>query len=324
MFRQCLVVGLVVLGVFAPLVQCSILVGDSMIPEYRVYSLDTSTSPATVTFLYTIASPDSGAYYGSGCVDSSAGMARLLFRNSTDGESYFYYILSVDLSSGVATKGAQFSTPGELNTEDVKCDSVFHTVILMLISDDAMSLTLYSVTPDSGNITLVAFYTCQNEISLSYGGQVYDSTYHMYYIQNFIWQRPGRREYWYATLAISTQDGSVQYIPYNVTGFEFEDQALTLQTHTANQLAGVNVFIDNSGWQLTYFDFAHSTYTYPGDKFRFSGGVWSVGSATDYEFLYEMGDPNILLSWDLDSGALSISRLTQSFTPHSFLNFYKY
>ncbi|KAH3759128.1 hypothetical protein Pelo_9034 [Pelomyxa schiedti] len=311
---------LVVVGLCLCSVRCSILVGDAMGPD-RIYTLDTSTSPATVNFVYTITSPDNGAYYVSGCVDSPAGMARLLFHNSTACTSC-YHILSVDLSSGIATKGTQFSLPDQLHTTEVKCDSGFHTVILMHFPEDYMSMTLYSVTPDSGEFSQVAYFTCGAEISIMNGGQVYDSEYHTYYIENFVAQRPLQREYWFATIVINIQDGSSQYVPYNNSGFMFEDPALTLQTHTDNIFVGVNVFIDDPMSALTYFDYMDDTYTYPGEK-QSQVYTWAVGSTTDYEYLYQLGDPISLRAWNVESGAITTLRVSSIFTPNTFFSFYK-
>eukprot|EP01105_Mastigella_eilhardi_P026781 TRINITY_DN789_c0_g1_i1.p1 TRINITY_DN789_c0_g1~~TRINITY_DN789_c0_g1_i1.p1 ORF type:complete len:219 (-),score=42.90 TRINITY_DN789_c0_g1_i1:169-825(-) len=160
------------------------------------------------------------------------------------GNSSTFYIYSVDLDTGAATRGAEFVVKGNVDCETVLCDSSWHTVLLLL-QEGNMTVTVLSVVPATGAITITASFTSNTfPISLMADGQVYD-------FSNFERQRILKREYYFATIVINMATKATSYIPYENDGVTFGDPAVFSKTSSGVMLGLVVNMSDTSFQSLT-------------------------------------------------------------------------
>eukprot|EP01105_Mastigella_eilhardi_P005413 TRINITY_DN17135_c0_g1_i1.p1 TRINITY_DN17135_c0_g1~~TRINITY_DN17135_c0_g1_i1.p1 ORF type:complete len:361 (-),score=89.48 TRINITY_DN17135_c0_g1_i1:95-1177(-) len=324
---------------------CTVIVGDSFVTGNPfVYTLDTTSNPPALTNLYT-----TGNDYVSGCVDSADGVVHVVNRaNTAAGGAPLYRIDTLSISTGDIVTGTTFEMTTQIDGEDVKCDEVWHTVLLLTFSNDSMTVTVHSVVPATGVVTTTAsFASAKYPIGLISGGQTYCSETHTYFMTNFEHQRPAKHEFWFATIAINMASNEAACYPYEQDGFNLEDNTAFSQTPEGTML-GLLVNITGSDFlplqlqrqraglqrgsatsvtlttTLCYFAYEKGVFTLVGDATAQEMLMWAVGAVVDEGagLLFDFERPGVLRSWDLTTGAHTAFKPVVELQPYTFAGFY--
>ncbi|KAH3760646.1 hypothetical protein Pelo_7521 [Pelomyxa schiedti] len=165
-----------VVGLFLA-VEGSVLIGDNdWLETITIYTMDTEADPMEPTDIYVM----SDRSYLGGCIDNVDNIVYMAY--GYNGESGIHRIDALDPTTGTLIyTGANFTVDEYIG--DVKCDSVWHTVILG--TTVRRDLILYSVVPATGELTVMASYNSSSEMmGFTLGGQTYDSQSHQYFFPN--------------------------------------------------------------------------------------------------------------------------------------------
>lgn len=273
-------------------------------------------------FRFTIT--EEGAYTG-GCSDYVDNKVYIVYGG------YNVRIDTLDPVTGVVTTGTKFTLPEQV--ADIKCDSVWHTVVLFTLAVGQMSASVYNVVPATGEFTLKSYYnSSDSQLWLSYGDQTYDSESHQFFFPNLYGEKPPGPTYIGDMIVFNLDTGDVSLYPWENQAFLFESPSAIPggKTLIGNNMSFIRSFgdrnikrsfrnpkpqaVDQFFTTLMVNDYNANTFTNIGPTDPLDGGVWGVGSvydpASNQYYLFEDAPAafSYLLTWDVTTGVRTQSQ----------------
>ncbi|KAH3755944.1 hypothetical protein Pelo_12264 [Pelomyxa schiedti] len=302
-----------VVGLFLA-VEGSVLIGDNYwLGNITIYTMDTEADPLEPTDIYFMSD---GSYLG-GCIDNSDNIVYLVY--GYNGEPHRIDALDPTTGTLIYT-GAEFTVDEYIG--DVKCDSVWHTVIL--ITTIHRSVIVYNAVPATGELTVTGYYNSSSEkMVLTYGGQAYDSQTHQYFFPNLNNEIALPDGYIYMGLMlVFHEDGTIEEYPWETKFWCLENPSAL---PGGESLLGVNMSFPSSGsilngrkqrksvgisagLSLDVMDVGSPiTFSDVGPTYSLTNGVWAIGSTyipqTNQFYMYEAPEHGAqLLTWDVETG----------------------
>eukprot|EP01106_Pelomyxa_sp_JSP_P018054 TRINITY_DN790_c0_g1_i1.p1 TRINITY_DN790_c0_g1~~TRINITY_DN790_c0_g1_i1.p1 ORF type:complete len:329 (-),score=52.17 TRINITY_DN790_c0_g1_i1:81-1067(-) len=321
---------LVVVSALA-LVRATLLVGDDSISS-SIYTLDTAIDPPAISIIHRIV----GTYRG-GCSYTGTGSVYMLFGSAASS----YRLDTLYVATNNVSSGKNFQLPNQV--VDIKCDTVWHTVVLTTVTTDDVMMSVYSVTPLTGNAALITTYnsTSQYGIIMSYGENTYSSKVHKLYLSVFEYQKIGPK-YFGTLYIVDMVAGYVKPVPWENDGFLFESSAVL--SYDDQVLVGVDLAVLRFGSNLIraggnskprlpgasfnstldYWHYTEGTFADVGQSLE-APMTWAVGSVIDEveNHYYLLSNPSDLdaavLTYDLTSGARSQSSAFTTASPWNWV-----